>query len=133
MIILTLSKTTSPSDNTQLPVIAAIYCHHFEEVVGYWEKYIGASLDNPDVTENELAQFRGQVSNPDDVRQFVEYLDGEGEVEEGEEIEEGEEREEGDDEDDEDNDESDEDDEDDDEGDEDDEDEDENMGDFVIA
>ena len=123
MIILTLSKTTSPSDNAQLPVIAAIYRHHFEKVVGYWERYIGAGLDNPDVTDNELAQFRGQVSNLDDVWQFVEYLDGEGEVEEGEEMEEGEEREEGDDEDDEDNDE----------GDKEDEEEDEDMEDFVVA
>jgi hypothetical protein len=63
-------------------------------VVEYWKRYIGTSLDNPDITETELAQFRGQVSNPDDVQQFVEYLDKEeGEVDEN--FEEGEEGEEG--------------------------------------
>ena len=51
-----------------------------------WEWHIiAASPDvTPGVSEEELAQLRGQVSNPDNVRQFLERWKGEeGDVEEG--------------------------------------------------
>ena len=56
------------------------------DVIERWERCITtASPDiTPGVPEEELAQFRGRVSNPDDVRQFLECWEGEeGDVEEG--------------------------------------------------
>src|SRR5580692_11819787 len=56
------------------------------DVIERWERRITAA--GPDIAagvpEEELAQFRGQVSNPNDVRRFLERWDGEeGDVEEG--------------------------------------------------
>ena len=51
-----------------------------------WERRITAAGPDvaPGVSQEELAQFRGRVSNPDNVRQFLEYWEGEkGDVEEG--------------------------------------------------
>ena len=51
-----------------------------------WERHITAAGPDvaPGVSEEELAQFRGRVSNPDNVRQFLERWEGEeGDVEEG--------------------------------------------------
>ena len=51
-----------------------------------WEQHITAAGPDvaPGVSEEELAQFRGQVSNPDNVQQFLERWEGEeGDVEEG--------------------------------------------------
>ena len=56
------------------------------DVIERWERRITAAGPDiaPGVPEEELAQFRGRVSNPDDVRQFLEHWEGEeGDVEEG--------------------------------------------------
>ena len=54
-------------------------------VIARWERIItAAGSDFVDAPEEELAQFRGQVSNPDDVREFLERWAGEYDnVEEG--------------------------------------------------
>ena len=49
-----------------------------------WEQHITATGPDitPSVSEEELAQFRGRVSNPDNVWQFLERWEGEeGDVE----------------------------------------------------
>ena len=75
------------SDDAQIgSAIAAIYHHNMGAMIERWERHItAAGLDiAPGVKEEELAQFRGQVNNPDDVRQFMERWEGEeGDVEEG--------------------------------------------------
>src|SRR6266436_8864876 len=74
------------SDNAPIGAIQAIYHRNMGGVIERWERHIAAAgLDiAPDITEEELAQFRGQISNPDDVRQFLQCWEGEeGDVEEG--------------------------------------------------
>ena len=74
------------SDNAPIGAIQAIYHRNMGGVIERWERHIAAAgLDiAPDITEEELAQFRGQVSNPDDFRQFLQRWEGEeGDVEEG--------------------------------------------------
>ena len=55
-------------------------------VIERWERHITAAGPDvaPDVSEEELAQFRSRVSNPDNVREFMERWAGEDrDVEEG--------------------------------------------------
>jgi hypothetical protein len=75
------------SDGDQIgDAIAAIYRRNMGTMIERWERHItAAGLDiAPGVKEEELAQFRGQVNNPDNVREFMERWAGEeGDVEEG--------------------------------------------------
>ena len=116
------------SDDAQVGgAIAAIYRRNMGTMIERWERHITAAGPDiaPGIKEEELAQFRGRVSNPANVREFMERWAGEeGDVEEG--LGEGEKGEGGDD------------DSDDleiiisDDDDEDDEDEDEEMADFIV-
>ena len=66
--------------------IQAIYRQNMGAMIERWERHITAAGPDvaPGVSEEELAQFRGRVSNPDNVRQFLERWEGEeGDVEEG--------------------------------------------------
>jgi phosphopantothenoylcysteine synthetase/decarboxylase len=66
--------------------IAAIYRHNMGMMIERWERHITAAGPNiaPGIKEEELAQFRGRVSNPANVREFMERWAGEeGDVEEG--------------------------------------------------
>ena len=86
------------SDNAQVGgAITAIYRRNMGTIIEHWERHITAAGSEvaPGVPEEELAWFRGQVSNPDNVRQFLERWEREEEdVEEG--LGEGEKREGGD-------------------------------------
>ena len=116
------------SDDAQVGgAIAAIYRRNMGTMIERWERHITAAGPDiaPGIKEEELAQFRCRVSNPANVREFMERWAGEeGDVEEG--LREGEKGEGGDD------------DSDDleiiisDDDDEDDEDEDEEMADFIV-
>ena len=72
-IVLTLWKTTT-SNNTEASAIQAIYHRKMVAVIEHWERHITAAGPDvaPDVSEEELAQFRSQVSNPDNVQEFME-------------------------------------------------------------
>ena len=87
------------SDDAQIGgAITAIYHRNMGTMIERWEQHITATGPHvaPGVPEEELARFRGQVSNPDNVRQYLERWEGvEGDVEEG--LGEGGERERGDD------------------------------------
>jgi phosphopantothenoylcysteine synthetase/decarboxylase len=66
--------------------IAAIYRHNMGTMIERWERHITAAGPDiaPGIKEEELAQFRGRVSNPANVREFMERWAGEeGDVEEG--------------------------------------------------
>jgi phosphopantothenoylcysteine synthetase/decarboxylase len=66
--------------------IAAIYRHNMGTMIERWEQHITATGPDiaPGIKEEELAQFRGRVSNPANVREFMERWAGEeGDVEEG--------------------------------------------------
>ena len=80
------------SDDAQVGgAIAAIYCRNMRTMIERWERHITAAGSDiaPGINEEELAQFRGQVSNPANVWEFMEWWAGEeGDVEEG--LEEGE-------------------------------------------
>ena len=75
------------SDNAQVGgAITAIYRRNMGTIIKRWERHITAAGPDvaPGVPEEELARFRGRVSNPDNVRQFLERWEGEeGDVEEG--------------------------------------------------
>jgi phosphopantothenoylcysteine synthetase/decarboxylase len=75
------------SDDTQVGgAISAIYRRKMGAVIERWERRITAAGTDivPEATEEELAQFRGQVSNPDDVQRYLERWAGEDvDVEEG--------------------------------------------------
>ena len=75
------------SDNAQVGgAITAIYRRNMGTIIERWERHITAAGPDvaPGVPEEELARFRGRVSNPDNVRQFLERWEGEeGDVEEG--------------------------------------------------
>jgi hypothetical protein len=51
-------------------------------VIKYWEWHITTARPDiaPDVSEEELAQFRNRVSNSDNVREFMEQWAGEDRV-----------------------------------------------------
>src|SRR5580692_10150687 len=75
------------SDDAQIGgTIAAIYRHNMGTMIECWERHITAA--GPDITpgikEEELAQFRGRVSNPANVREFMERWAGEEGLGEGE-------------------------------------------------
>jgi hypothetical protein len=81
------------SDDAQVGAIQAIYQCNMVDVIEQWERHItAAGHDVAPVSEEELAQFRGQVSNPANVREFLEWWEAEegdmeerlGEGEEGE-------------------------------------------------
>jgi phosphopantothenoylcysteine synthetase/decarboxylase len=66
--------------------IAAIYRHNMGTMIECWERHITAAGPDiaPGIKEEELVQFRGRVSNPANVREFMERWAGEeGDVEEG--------------------------------------------------
>ena len=66
--------------------IVAIYRHNMGTMIERWERHITAAGPDiaPGIKEEELAQFRGRVSNPANVREFMERWAGEeGDVEEG--------------------------------------------------
>ena len=66
--------------------IAAIYCHNMGTMIERWERHITAAGPDiaPGIKEEELAQFRGRISNLANVREFMERWAGEeGDVEEG--------------------------------------------------
>ena len=66
--------------------IAAIYRRNMGAMIECWERHITATSPDiaPGIKEEELAQFRGRVSNPANVREFLERWAGEeGDVEEG--------------------------------------------------
>ena len=74
------------SDNTQAGTIQAIYHRKMVAVIERWEWHITAIGPNValDISEEELAQFRSRVSNPDNIREFIERWAGEDrDVEEG--------------------------------------------------
>ena len=75
------------SDNAQISsAITAIYRRILGTMIERWEWHITAASPNvaPGVPEEELAWFRGRVSNLDNVRQYLERWEGvEGDVEEG--------------------------------------------------
>ena len=78
--------------------ITAIYHRNMGTMIERWEQHITAAGPDvaPSVPEEELVQFRGRVSNLDNVWQYLERWEGvEGDVEEG--LEEGGEGEGGDD------------------------------------
>ena len=63
------------SDDTQVGgTIAAIYCCNMGAMIERWEQHITAAGPDiaPGIKEEELAQFRGRVSNPANVREFLE-------------------------------------------------------------
>src|SRR5580692_3231972 len=59
--------------------IAAIYRHNMGTMIERWERHITAAGPDiaPGIKEEELAQFRGRVSNPANVREFMERWAGE--------------------------------------------------------
>src|SRR5580692_1714449 len=66
--------------------ITAIYRRNMGTMIERWERHITAAGPDvaPGVPEEELARFRGRVSNTDNVRQYLERWEGvEGDVEEG--------------------------------------------------
>ena len=75
------------SDNAQVDgAITAIYRRNMGTIIERWERHITAAGPDvaPGVPEEELARFRGLVSNLNNVRQFLERWEGEeGDVEEG--------------------------------------------------
>src|SRR5580692_8880223 len=75
------------SDDAQIGgAIAAIYHHNMGTMIERWERHITAAGPDiaPGIKEEELAQFRGRVSNPANVQEFMERWAGEeGDVEEG--------------------------------------------------
>jgi hypothetical protein len=75
------------SDDAQIGgTITAIYRRNMGIMIERWEWHITAAGPDvaPGVPEEELAQFRGRVSNPDNVRQYLEHWKGvERDVEEG--------------------------------------------------
>jgi hypothetical protein len=75
------------SDNAQIGgAITAIYRRNMGTMIERWEWHITAAGPDvaPGVSEEELARFRGQVSNPDNVRQYLKRWEGvEEDVEEG--------------------------------------------------
>ena len=73
------------SEDAQVGAIRTVFHCNMVSVIERWERHItAAGSDIADVTDEELAQFRGQVSNPDNVQQFLERWEGEeGDVEKG--------------------------------------------------
>jgi hypothetical protein len=75
------------SDDAQVGgAIAAIYRRNMGTMIERWERHITAAGPDiaPGIKEEELAQFRGRVSNPANVREFLERWAGEErDVEEG--------------------------------------------------
>ena len=75
------------SDDAQVGgAIAAIYRRNMGTMIERWERHITAAGPDiaPGIKEEELAQFRGRVSNPANVREFMERWAGEeGDVEKG--------------------------------------------------
>src|SRR5580692_1173698 len=75
------------SDDAQVGgAIAAIYRRNIGTMIERWEQHITAAGPDtaPGIKEEELAQFRGRVSNPANVGEFMGQGGGEeGDVEEG--------------------------------------------------
>ena len=68
------------SDDAQVGgAIAAIYRRNMGAMIERWERHITAAGPDiaPGIKEEELAQFRGRVSNPANVREFLERWAGE--------------------------------------------------------
>ena len=64
------------SDDAQIgSTITAIYRRNMGTMIERWERYIIAAGPDvaPGVPEEELAWFRGRVSNPDNVQQHLEH------------------------------------------------------------
>ena len=62
------------SNNAQVGAIQAIYYHNIVAVIKHWERHIIVASSDiiPDIPEEELAQFRSQVSNLDNIWEFME-------------------------------------------------------------